>query len=138
MNKVILIGRAGKDAELADVNGKKKASFTVATSEYWKKDGERKELTTWHNVECWGPLAIICGQYVKKGTTVSVEGKIRNEQWEKDGVVNRRTYILAENVDLLSSSRKGESAGEKDGDDAMTKSTTVVPQEQEDNDDLPF
>jgi len=136
MNRVILIGRAGKDAELADVNGKKKASFTVATSEYWKKDGERKELTTWHNIECWGPLAEICGQYVKKGGLVSLEGKIRNEQWEKDGVTNRRTYIHAESLELLSKQGTGEKSQESRNDAA--DGGQAVETEASGNDDLPF
>ena len=83
MNKVVLIGNIGKDAE---VKGKK-TSFSLATSENWKdrESGEKKSKTTWHNIVMWDASEALT-QYLTKGTKLAVEGKIVNYQYEKDSV----------------------------------------------------
>jgi single-strand DNA-binding protein len=139
MNKVILIGRTGKDAEVSEVNGKKKAVFTMATKEFGKNsNGERVELATWHNIECWDKLAEICGNYVKKGGMVAVEGRIKVDQWEKDGQKHSRTYILAGNIELLTP-KKEQDGGQTSGNAGSAQNAqNDGEQYEEGGDDLPF
>jgi single-strand DNA-binding protein len=107
MNKVILVGRVGKDAELkSTTSGKSVAKFSVATTERFKDSaGEKQERTEWHNVVVWGKLAEIAGQYVKKGRELLVEGSIRTESWDdkETGAKKYRTEINALNFELIGS-----------------------------------
>lgn len=96
VNKVILIGNVGKDPDIRTTSeGKKIANFTIATSESWKKDGERKERTEWHRVVIFqDALAGIVQQYVKKGSKVYVEGQLQTRSYEKDGHTNYTTEVV--------------------------------------------
>ena len=99
INKVILIGRTGKDPEIKSTNsGKKVASFSLATSEKYKD----QEQTTWHNLVLWEKLAEISEKYIKKGSLIYVEGKISNRSWDdKDGVKRYTTEIIVNSLQLL-------------------------------------
>ena len=91
LNKATIIGNAGKDAEISYTNtGKAVAKFTVATSVFSKdQSGASQERTVWHNIVAWERLAEICGNYVKKGKQVYIEGRIDNRSYDdKDGVKN--------------------------------------------------
>lgn len=104
MNKVILVGRLGKDPELTYTqSGTAKAKFSVATSRKWrdKKDGSTKEKTAWHNVVAWDALAKTCGQYLAKGRQVAIEGEIEYRDYEKDGIKRTFTEINASQVEFL-------------------------------------
>jgi single-strand DNA-binding protein len=104
LNKAILIGRLGKDAELRyTVNGTAIASFSVATNETFKdKEGKPVEQTYWHKVVAWGKLAEICGQYLKKGGHVCIEGSMKTRSYEdKSGVKRTVTEIVAESMKML-------------------------------------
>lgn len=106
VNKVILIGRLGKDPETRTFeNGTKKVSFSLATSEsYRDKDGNRKEQTEWHNVVCWRNLAEIAEKYLSKGRMLYVEGRLRNRSWEDtNGVKHYLTEIEASDFIMLGS-----------------------------------
>lgn len=106
VNRVILIGRLGRDPELRHTqNGQAVANFTIATSERWKdKDGERQEKTEWHMIVAWGKLAEICSEYLSKGRQVFVEGRIQSREWEdKEGEKRRTTEIVAQTVQMLGS-----------------------------------
>jgi single-strand DNA-binding protein len=94
INKVILVGRLGKDPEIKSFeNGVKKASFTLATSETRKdKEGNRVEQTEWHNIVCWRNLAEIAEKYLTKGKLIYLEGKIRTRSWEEPNN-NTKRYI---------------------------------------------
>ena len=83
VNKVILIGRLGKDPETRDVNGKVLASFSLATSESWndKNTGQKQEKTEWHNVSVWGRQGEIAAQYLRKGSQVFLEGQIETQNY---------------------------------------------------------
>ena len=83
VNKVILIGRLGKDPETQDVNGKVLASFSIATSESWndKNTGQKQEKTEWHNVSVWGRQGEIAAQYLRKGSQVYLEGQIETQKY---------------------------------------------------------
>jgi single-strand DNA-binding protein len=105
MNKAIIVGRLGKDPEVRFTpSGAAVASFSVATDEsYATKDGKKVESTEWHNITAWNKLAELCGEYIKKGSQVLVEGKIKTEKYEKDGVTKYSTKIVAETVKFLDS-----------------------------------
>jgi single-strand DNA-binding protein len=106
VNKVILIGNLGKDPEVRYLDNQKVvAQFTLATSEtYTDKNGERKVETEWHNIEMWDTLAKIAEKYLKKGSQLYVEGKIKSESW-KDKEGNERTgkKIRVNSMTLLGS-----------------------------------
>jgi single-strand DNA-binding protein len=115
VNKVILVGRLGKDPEVRNLeNGATVARFTMATSETYKDKttGERKELTEWHNVVLWRGLADIASKYLHKGDQVYIEGKLRTRSWEKDGVTRYTTDVVGDEMTLLGSKQGGNSSQE--------------------------
>ncbi len=103
VNKVILIGNLGKDPEVITFDTAKKATFPLATTEFFKnKDGQKIEQTDWHNVVCWRGLADIAEKILKKGTQVYIEGKLHTRSWEdKDGNKRYVTEVLVENFTVL-------------------------------------
>lgn len=104
INKVILLGRVGKDPEVKQFDGGNKASFSLATTErgYVSKTGETiPDRVTWHNIVCWKGLATIAERFVKKGDLIYIEGKITNRSWESDGYKHYITEIVADNIELL-------------------------------------
>jgi single-strand DNA-binding protein len=104
INKVILIGRLGKDPEIRSFeNGVKKAFFTLATSEIRKdKEGNRIEQTEWHNIVCWRNLAEIAEKYLTKGKLIYVEGKLRTRSWEENGSKRYTTEVEISTFSMLS------------------------------------
>lgn len=103
MNRVILIGRVGKDPELGQTpNGVAVGKFTLATSEKYKD----KEITEWHTIRCWRGTAEFASKWCTKGAMVAVEGKLRTETWEKDG--QKRSQVLVEADDIRLLARKNE------------------------------
>ncbi|MDG1426010.1 MAG: single-stranded DNA-binding protein [Flavobacteriales bacterium] len=128
VNKVILVGNLGKDPEVRYLdNGVAVANFSLATTESYKnKQGERVSQTEWHNIVLWRGLAEVAEKYLKKGSSIYVEGKIKNRKWEdKDGNTRYNTEILGDNMTMLGAKPSSE--------DTSTKTNT-----QETNDDLPF
>jgi len=113
VNKVILIGNLGSDPELRYTqSGTAVAKFRIATSEkFTDKSGAKQERTEWHRVVAWGKLAEVCGQYLSKGKQVYIEGKIRTEVWEQDGVKRYSYEIVADTMRMLSNGN-GASAGQ--------------------------
>ena len=104
LNKVMLIGNAGRDPEVRHLeSGSVTASFTLATTErYRDRNGEWKEQTEWHNIVCWRYLAETAEKYVRKGTQLFIEGKIRNRQYtDRDGNTRYITEIVADSMQLL-------------------------------------
>ena len=103
LNRVQLIGRLGKDPESKFTpTGKKVAHFPVAISNRWKgSDGESKEYTEWVNVEAWGRLGEVCQQYLKKGSLIYVEGRLKTDRYETDGDVKYFTKIVALSMQML-------------------------------------
>ena len=113
VNKVILVGRLGKDPEIRSTpSGATVAKFTIATDErFTDRSGERQERTEWHNIVAWNKLAEICGQYLKKGKLVYIEGSIRTDSWDdkETGQKRYRTEIIANTMQMLD--RKGDEGG---------------------------
>ncbi len=104
VNKVILIGNLGRDPELRYTpSGAAVANFTLATNETWSdKDGNTQEHTEWHRIVAWNRLAEICGEYLKKGSQVYVEGRLRTRSWDdKDGVKRFTTEVVARELRML-------------------------------------
>lgn len=115
INKAIIIGSLGRDPETRySPSGDAITTFSVATSETWKdKEGVKQEKTEWHNVVAYRKLAEICGEYLKKGSSVYLEGKIATRQWEKDGVKRYATEIIIDTMQMLGgkdNSSSGDSA----------------------------
>lgn len=104
LNKVILIGRLGREPELRYMaNGEAVCNFSVATSESWKdKNGQRQESTEWHNVTMYRKLAEIAGKYLTKGSQVYLEGKIQSRKYQgKDGIERTAYEIIANEMKML-------------------------------------
>ncbi len=103
VNKAIIIGNVGKDPELRySGNGNAICNLTIATTRSWKKDGEKQEETEWHRVSFFGKLAEIVGEYVRKGSSLYVEGYIKTRKWQdKEGKDQYTTEIVAEEMKML-------------------------------------
>lgn len=104
INKCIIVGTCGKDPETKFMpSGKAVTNISVATSEQWKdkQTGQKQEATEWHNVVFFDRLAEIAGEYLKKGAQVYIEGKIKTEKYEKDGVARYSTKIIAKELQML-------------------------------------
>ena len=131
VNKVILVGNLGKDPEVKYLDsGVAVANFSLATSESYKnKEGERVNQTEWHNIVLWRGLAEVAEKWLKKGSNVYIEGKIKTRKWEdKDGNTRYNTEILADNMTMLGSKSTSESAAP----------TTSEQPADDTADDLPF
>jgi single-strand DNA-binding protein len=122
VNKVIIVGNLGRDPEIRYMpSGDAIANIAVATS-YKSKDrnsGEQKELTEWHRISFFGRLAEIVGQYLKKGSSVYVEGRLQTRKYtDKDGIERYATDIIAENMQMLGGRQGmgGDSGGYAGGD----------------------
>jgi len=101
-NSVQLIGRLGKDPEVKTFNTRKKASFTIATSDSYKNQkGEKVEETQWHNLVIWGKLADVAGQYLKKGSEIAIEGKLVHREFETKGEKKYFTEIVVNDMVML-------------------------------------
>ena len=115
VNKVILVGNVGKDPETRYMpNGNAVTNVTLATSESWKdkNTGEKQERTEWHRVVFYQRLAEVVAEYVKKGSKLYVEGSLRTNAWEQDGVKRYTTEIIANEMQMLD----GKGAGGSDSD----------------------
>ncbi len=112
LNRVQLIGRLGRDPETRYTpTGSKLCQFSVAVSRRWKdQEGESKETTDWFNIEAWGRLGEICGQYLKKGRLVYVEGRLQTDRYEHEGETRYFTKVIARQVQMLD--RKPDEEGE--------------------------
>jgi single-strand DNA-binding protein len=119
VNKVIVVGNLGRDPETRYMpSGDAMTNIAVATTDKWKDktSGEQKEATEWHRIAFFGKLAEIAGQYLKKGSQVYVEGKLRTRKWtDKDGVEKYTTEIIADSMQMLGS-RQGMGGGAPMGD----------------------
>lgn len=138
LNKVTLIGNLGKDPELSyTASGIAVAKFSIATGERWKdQDGNVQERTEWHNIVAWRKLAEICGQYLKKGSKVYLEGKLQTRSWDdkNTGVKRYTTEIVAD--DLIMLDGKGNSGGDMSNN--AGSSSMAEPAAEPEKDDLPF
>lgn len=136
MNKVLLSGRLTRDPEMRKLaSGKTVTTFSVATNDY--RSGE--ERAEYHNVVTWDRLAEICGQYLGKGQTVNIEGRIQTRQWEDDNKLRHwKTEIVASAVEMLSGRRKRDYAAEAAAEALAAQAHALgVSPETGDSDELP-
>ncbi|HOT00339.1 MAG TPA: single-stranded DNA-binding protein [Acidobacteriota bacterium] len=143
LNKVMLIGRLGRDPELRYTqNGQTVAKFSVATDEVWvDKSGTKQSRVEWHNIVAWGKLAEICNQYLKKGRLVYVEGRIQTRQWEdQSGGKRSTTEIVISDMNILESrtAAAAEPAAAEYGDSTVSRDEPPVVDEPITDDDVPF
>ncbi len=104
VNKVILVGNLGRDPELRYIpSGQAVANFTLATNDRWRdKEGNNQERTEWHRIVVWGKSAENCAQYLQKGRSVYIEGRLQTREWEdKDGNKRQTTETIAQTVQFL-------------------------------------
>ena len=122
VNKVILIGNLGKDPEVRYLdNGVAVANISLATSENYKnKQGERVTQTEWHDIVLWRGLAEVAEKYLKKGSSVYVEGKLRTNKWvDKDEKTRYKTEVLADKLTMLGRSQNQEQSNESTSEDDL-------------------
>lgn len=132
VNLAIILGNVGNDPEMRDTqSGDKVASFSVATSEHWKdKNGQKQEKTEWHKVTAFGHLAGIIGQYVRKGSKVYISGKIVTQKWDKNGVTQYSTGIIANELQMLDSRQDGGAHGSQQAPQAAQQRTQAQQPQQ--------
>lgn len=146
LNKVMLIGRLTRDPEVKTIpSGQTVATFSIATGRQWtdKQSGEKKSATEFHNIVAWRRLAEICGQYLKKGSQVYIEGSLQTRSWDdQSGTKRYRTEVIADNLIMLGS--KGEGSGATAYSADSSNSNTPPPPQPNDAEetisieDIPF
>jgi single-strand DNA-binding protein len=152
VNKVILVGRLGRDPELKyTASGTPFCRFSIATDDVWndKGSGERQERTEWHNIVAWDRLAEICNQYLTKGKQVYIEGSLQTREWDdQEGNKRKTTEIRARDMVMLSGAgdgaggggqRRAAAAADVAGSGASTSSTGSTSSTSTiTDDDIPF
>ena len=147
LNKVILIGRLGKDPETRYMpNGEAVCNFSVATSEAWNdRNGQWQERTEWHNITMYRRLAEIAGQYLKKGSQVYLEGKIQSRKYTDKNGVERTAYdIIVNEMKMLGGGSDGQQAQPAQGETPTPphRQAPVAPAApvdgSDESDDIPF
>ncbi|MBA7686137.1 Single-stranded DNA-binding protein [subsurface metagenome] len=146
VNKAILVGFVGNDPEVRYLDsGTPVANFRLATSEnYTNKAGEKVSQTEWHNIVLWRGLAEVAEKYVKKGTQIYIEGRIRTRAWDdRDGNKRYTTEIVADNMQMMG--KRGDSSSDTSSVQGSVSESTTAPKtsdepapESEGADDLPF
>jgi len=145
VNKVMLVGNLGKDPEVRYTgSGTAVATFSVATNESWKDaEGNPQERTEWHNIVAWRKLAEICGQYLKKGSKIFLEGRLQYRTYDdKNGVKRYVTEIVMNEMVMLDSRGSGGAQAApgqaSPGESAPAPSSGAQPPMPDPADDLPF
>lgn len=145
VNKVILVGNLGRDAEVRYTpGGAAVARFSIATTEVWNdKSGQRQERTEWHNIDLWGKQAESLSEYLVKGKQVYIEGRLQTDEYtDKEGQKKKSTKVRCERVVLLGGGggRSGGGSMDRGGDRAAAPSTSTHDDVSEPltDDDIPF
>lgn len=141
VNKVILIGRLGKDPEIRYLeNNVSVVNFSLVTSEYYNRDGQRVEQTEWHNIVMWRGLADAAAKYLGKGRLVYLEGKIRSRSYQdKEGITRHITEIVADTFNMLDKKNASDAAQSTGAHGAQAGEQQVDFKENDDDvDGLPF
>ena len=147
VNKVILIGRLGRDPELKYTGtGTPFCRFSIATDDSWmdKASGERQERTEWHSIVVWNKLAEICNEYLRKGRLVYIEGSLQTREWDdQEGNKRKTTEVVARDMVLLGSPQGSSEGGGGGGQQQRRSATAGAPGGPADtgtitDDDIPF
>ena len=138
INKVILVGNLGKDPDMRyTAGGDAVANLSIATSESWNDNqtGEKKEKTEWHRVVFFRRIAEVCGEYLKKGSSVYIEGSLRTRDWEDDQGNNRyTTEIIGRDMQMLGGRRSEDNMDQS----PQMNSSSPQPEEGLIDDEIPF
>jgi len=143
--QTLIIGNLGKDPEVRYLpSGDPVANFSVAVTETWKdkSSGEKKEETKWYRVNVFGKLADICGQYLKKGSSVMVTGRMQVRPWEKDGVKRESWELRADTMKMLDGKPEGGSSAPRQAPEP-SRAPSAAPSKTSNpfdgmEDDIPF
>ena len=142
VNRVILVGRLGKDPEIKYTpSGTAMASFSLATDESRKDaQGNKTQQTEWHNIVLWGKQAEIAGEYLKKGRLIYVEGRLQTRTWEDSsgGGQKHRTEVIGDRFVMLGARPEGAEGAEPGRTSAGVQTPPETPARLEDEEDLPF
>ena len=141
LNKVMLIGNLGKDPEVRYTpSGSAVASFSVATSEKFKnRNGEMEERTEWHNVVLWGRQAEVAGEYLSKGKTVYIEGRLQTRKWQdKDGRDRWTTEVVGDRMQMLGGKGEGGRSGGRGESQGFGGGPAYDEPSFNPDDDIPF
>ncbi|ORF28236.1 single-stranded DNA-binding protein [Snodgrassella alvi] len=133
VNKVILIGRLGRDPETRYMpNGDAITNFSLATDEQWRdRNGERQTRTEWHNVSLYGKLGEIANQYLRKGSQVFVEGKIQSRKYtDKDGIERMAYNIIGNEMKMLGNRNDGSDSGNNNAAPLTSSNPPPAPHRQ--------
>ncbi len=142
LNKVLLIGNLGRDPETRFMpNGNAVCNFSIATTESWKdkQSGQKQEKTEWHNISMYGRLAEIAGQYLKKGSSVYIEGRLQTRKWQdkQTGADRYTTEIIADEMKMLGGRGDGGGASmgggynQQGGGDDFNQEYSAPPAQQQ-------
>ncbi len=147
LNRVTLIGNLGKDPEVRTTpSGATVCNFSLATTETYKdKNDTWQEVTDWHNIVIWNRLGEVAGQYLKKGSKVYLEGKLKTRSYEKDGITRYMTEVFVNNMVLLPSGNYQGGSGNYAPADTSEQASTIGPNlsehvlgEDDFSDEVPF
>lgn len=141
VNKAILIGNLGADPDVrSTAEGQAVCNFNIATNERWKdKSGQLQERTEWHRIVVWGRQAELCRDYLSKGRTVYIEGRLQTRKWEdKQGQTRYTTEIVAQNVRFLGSPANREKTTDTAVDVQNQRSSPQSPPPFDSEEDIPF
>ena len=138
INKVILVGNLGKDPDMRyTAGGDAVANLSIATSESWNDNqtGEKKEKTEWHRVVFFRRIAEVCGEYLKKGSSIYIEGSLRTRDWDDDqGNKRYTTEIIGREMQMLGGRRSEDNMDQS----PQMNSSTPQPEEGLIDDEIPF
>jgi single-strand DNA-binding protein len=140
VNKVILVGNLGRDAELRYTPGGAAVSkFSLATTEVWTdKSGQRQERTEWHNIDLWGKQAESLNEYLRKGKQVYIEGRLQTDEYtDKEGAKRKSTKVRCDRVVLLGGGG-GRASMDRGGDQVAAHAGAMEASEPLTDDDIPF
>jgi single-strand DNA-binding protein len=143
VNKVILVGNLGRDPEMRYMaDGKAVANLNIATSETWKDaDGAKQEKTEWHRVVFFGRTAEVAGEYLKKGSSCYVEGKLQTRKWtDKEGVERYTTEIVGDRLQMLGGRNNNSASYDEPPPQGSSSKPASAPSKNVDDfeDDIPF
>ena len=141
INKVILIGNLGDDVKMHYFDDQNCVGrFPIATSESYtnKQSGEKVTNTDWHNIVVRNGLAKVCEKYLAKGDKVYVEGKLKNRQWEQDGIKRYSTEVVVTEMTMLTTKKNADTNTAAPLESKPTKAEQTPSITSEENDDLPF
>jgi len=143
INKVIVVGNLGADPVVKYMpSGAAVCNLSVATTEHWKdkETGEKKERTEWHRISVFGKLGEIAGEYLRKGSQVYIEGKLRTRDYMKDGQKHYSTEIIADEMQMLGRPAHGGQGGYASQGNSAPAHRGQAPQQEEAfvDDDIPF